>query len=69
MAPIDVSRDYYAILEVSRMATHDTIKASYRRLALLHHPDKNGGARSVKIKTQLMSEEAIFWQISETTDS
>lgn len=54
MAPANVARDYYAILEVSRSATNDVIKASYRRLALLHHPDKNGGAHSATIKTQLV---------------
>lgn len=69
MAPIDVSRDYYAILEVSRTATQDSIKASYRRLALLHHPDKNGGARSATTKTQLVREQAIFRQETETTDN
>jgi hypothetical protein len=56
MTPIDVSRDYNAILEVSRTATQDSIKTSYRRLALLHHPDKNGGARSATTKTQLVHE-------------
>jgi len=33
--------DYYEILEVSRTSTSDEIKKSYRRLALLVHPDKN----------------------------
>ncbi|TFK86714.1 DnaJ-domain-containing protein [Polyporus arcularius HHB13444] len=33
--------DYYALLEVDESATADEIKKSFRRLALVHHPDKN----------------------------
>ncbi|OJT13882.1 DnaJ subfamily C member 21 -like protein [Trametes pubescens] len=35
--------DYYALLEVEESATADEIKRSFRKLALLHHPDKNVG--------------------------
>jgi DnaJ-class molecular chaperone/ABC-type branched-subunit amino acid transport system substrate-binding protein len=35
--------DYYEVLEVQRQASADDIKASYRRLARIHHPDLNGG--------------------------
>lgn len=34
-------RDFYEILEVGRDATEDDIKKSYRRMAMLYHPDKN----------------------------
>lgn len=34
-------RCYYEVLEVSREASEDEIKRAYRRLALLHHPDRN----------------------------
>ncbi|CAL1715733.1 unnamed protein product [Somion occarium] len=33
--------DYYALLEVEESATADEIRRSFRRLALIHHPDKN----------------------------
>ncbi|KAI0833753.1 DnaJ domain-containing protein [Trametes gibbosa] len=33
--------DYYALLEVEESATADEIKRSFRKLALVHHPDKN----------------------------
>jgi len=36
-----MTENYYAILEVSRDASEDDIKKSYRKLALKFHPDKN----------------------------
>ncbi|KAK0495324.1 DnaJ domain-containing protein [Armillaria luteobubalina] len=33
--------DYYKLLEVDENATADELKRSFRRLALVHHPDKN----------------------------
>lgn len=34
-------RDYYVILQVSRTASADEIKQSYRALAMRYHPDRN----------------------------
>lgn len=36
-------RDYYEILGVNKSASADEIKKAFRRLAVKHHPDKEGG--------------------------
>lgn len=41
MAPAEVTEDYYAVLDVAPTATRDAIIKSYKRLALLRHPDRN----------------------------
>jgi molecular chaperone DnaJ len=43
-------RDYYEILGVGRDADGETIKKAYRRLALQHHPDRNGGDKEAEAK-------------------
>lgn len=37
-------RDYYEILGVERGASADALKSAYRKLAMQHHPDRNGGS-------------------------
>ncbi len=49
-------RDYYEILGVSKTASADEIKKAFRKLAVKHHPDKEGG------------DETKFKEISEAYD-
>ena len=48
--------DYYAILEVERTADEKTIKASYRKLALAYHPDRNRGNSEAEEKFKAINE-------------
>ncbi|HMN69703.1 MAG TPA: molecular chaperone DnaJ [Bdellovibrionales bacterium] len=41
-------RDYYEILMVTREASGDVIKKSYRKLAMQFHPDKNPGNKEAE---------------------
>jgi molecular chaperone DnaJ len=43
-------RDYYEILGVSKSATQDEIKKSYRKLAMQYHPDRNPGNKEAEEK-------------------
>ena len=40
-----VSLDYYARLNVPEFSSKDVIKASYRKLALMNHPDRGGNCK------------------------
>ena len=41
MAPVEITIDYYATLEITQIARDDEIRTSYKRLARVRHPDKN----------------------------
>ncbi len=43
-------RDYYEVLGVERNATEGQISEAYRRLALMHHPDRNPGDDEAIVK-------------------
>jgi len=49
-------KDYYKILGVQRDASEGDIKKAYRRLAIVHHPDKNPDDESAAERFKELSE-------------
>lgn len=51
-----MSEDYYKELELSENATPEEIRKSYRRLSLIHHPDRNGNSPESVAKFQKIND-------------
>ncbi len=48
--------DFYEVLGVSRDASDDEVKKSYRKLAMTYHPDRNNGSREAEEKFKQITE-------------
>src|SRR3954468_5943229 len=51
-----MKRCYYETLECQKGATVEALKASYRKLAMRFHPDKNPGDHTAEVKFKEISE-------------
>jgi len=49
---IDKDKDYYKVLGVDEKASDDELKKAYRKMSMIHHPDKNGNTDESKQKFQ-----------------
>jgi molecular chaperone DnaJ len=49
-------KDFYTILGVTKSSSAEEIKKAYRKLAMLHHPDKNLGNKKAEEKFKEISE-------------
>ena len=48
--------DFYQVLGVDRTASDNDIKQAYRKLAMKHHPDRNGGSKEAEEQFKLVTE-------------
>jgi len=51
-----IKRDYYEVLELTKTATGEEIKKTYRKLAVKYHPDKNQGSKEAEEKFKELGE-------------
>ena len=49
-------RDYYEVLEVERSCDEVELKSAFRKLAMKHHPDRNGGAAEATVRFKEINE-------------
>ncbi|KAK3692434.1 hypothetical protein B0T22DRAFT_13649 [Podospora appendiculata] len=49
-------KDYYKILGIEKSADENQIKKAYRKLAIVHHPDKNPGDENAEARFKDISE-------------
>ncbi|MBV9112035.1 MAG: molecular chaperone DnaJ [Hyphomicrobiales bacterium] len=49
-------RDYYEVLGVARTANEVELKASFRKLAMQHHPDRNPGDHEAELRFKEINE-------------
>ncbi len=51
-----MARDYYDVLGCQRTADAADLKSAFRKLAMEHHPDRNGGADEAAVKFKELNE-------------
>jgi molecular chaperone DnaJ len=49
-------RDYYEVLEVQRTSDEVELKSAFRKLAMRHHPDRNGGSAEATARFKEINE-------------
>jgi len=49
-------RDYYEILGVDRSADDAALKSAFRKMAMVHHPDRNGGSEEASARFKEINE-------------